>query len=90
MFFDKLAGTSYSTSFPKKYFSHHKIHQRIYKTSRSNHQSPSLAYLMRVIGERGIELDELNQSTAVSLYLVRVIGERGIELDELVDGLVAD
>ncbi len=39
---------------------------------------------MRVIGERGIELDEQNQSTAVSLsYLVRVIGERDIELDEL-------
>jgi hypothetical protein len=36
-----------------------------------------------VIGERGIELDELNQSSAVSLYLVRVIPESGIELDEL-------
>jgi hypothetical protein len=41
-------------------------------------------YLVRVIGERGIELDELNQSSAVSLsYLVRVIGEGGIELHEL-------
>ncbi len=39
---------------------------------------------MIVIGERGIELDELNQSIGVSLsYLVRVIGESGIELDEL-------